>query len=375
MKYNKLLISAVSVTAAVTLLAGCVSAGSGKSGKKDKDNNTDDYEVCETTSALAGDSYYLADDGGVGYANSAYKSGDYAYEDVEWETESYDYEYTEDLSYETGSTSGSDGKVLDPEAERLLIRIVSIDVKTTTYDDLCNNVTEKINEYGGYVEYLSAYGTGEVEDLRSAYYTIRVPAENLDALIESLDGKCTIVSQSESTSDVTLDYVDTQSYLEALQIEQEQLMEMLDQATDLDTILVLQSELTDIRYEIEYAESCLRVMENQVSYATLNLSITEITDKTAQEEEEEKLKEQEEEAKPEPTYAEQIAETFNESLENVKEFFKDAFLELVSVSIVLVPILVVVIIAVIIICVKISKYKKAKKAAAKKEEEDKVKKE
>ena len=93
------------------------------------------------------------------------------------------------------------------------------------------------------------------------------------------------------------------------------------------------------------------------------------------EEEEEKLKEQEEEAKPEPTYAEQIAETFNESLENVKEFFKEAFLELVSVSIVLVPILVIVIIAVIIICVKISKYKKAKKAAAKKEEEDKVKKE
>ena len=374
MKYNKLLISAVSITAAVTLLAGCAAAGSGKSGKKDKQPDNDvTYEACETTVAMADDSYYLTDDAGVSYANSSYKSGDYAYDDVELEYDSY--EYTEDLSYENGSSSDSNGKVLDPETERLLIRTVSMDVKTTTYDVLCNNVTSKINEYGGYIEYLSATGTGEPDDLRYAYYTIRVPAENLDALIESLDGNCTVVSKSESTSDVTLDYVDTQSYLEALQIEQEQLMEMLDQATDLDTILVLQSELTDVRYEIEYAESCLRVMENQVSYATLNLSVTEITDKAAQEEEEEKLKEQEEEAKPEPTYAEQIAETFNESLENVKEFFKEAFLELVSVSIVLVPILVIVIIAVIIICVKISKYKKAKKAAAKKEEEDKVKKE
>lgn len=366
MKYNKLLISAVSITAAVTLLAGCAAAGSGKTGKKDKPDNDVTYEACETSVAMA-------DDGGVGYAASSYKSGDYAYDDVEGEYDSY--EYTEDLSYENGSSSDSNGKVLDPETERLLIRTVSMDVKTTTYDVLCNNVTSKINEYGGYIEYLSATGTGEPDDLRYAYYTIRVPAENLDALIESLDGNCTVVSKSESTSDVTLDYVDTQSYLEALQIEQEQLMEMLDQATDLDTILVLQSELTDVRYEIEYAESCLRVMENQVSYATLNLSVTEITDKAAQEEEEEKLKEQEEEAKPEPTYAEQIAETFNESLENVKEFFKEAFLEIVSVSIVLVPILVIVIIAVIIICVKISKYKKAKKAAAKKEEEDKVKKE
>ena len=56
MKYNKLLISAVSITAAVTLLAGCAAAGSGKSGKKDKPDNDVTYEACETTVAMAGDS-------------------------------------------------------------------------------------------------------------------------------------------------------------------------------------------------------------------------------------------------------------------------------------------------------------------------------
>ena len=57
MKYNKLLISAVSITAAVTLLAGCAAAGSGKSGKKDKQPDNDvTYEACETTVAMAGDS-------------------------------------------------------------------------------------------------------------------------------------------------------------------------------------------------------------------------------------------------------------------------------------------------------------------------------
>ena len=60
MKYNKLLISAVSITAAVTLLAGCAAAGSGKSGKKDKQPDNDvTYEACETT-------VDMADDGGVG---------------------------------------------------------------------------------------------------------------------------------------------------------------------------------------------------------------------------------------------------------------------------------------------------------------------
>lgn len=372
MKYRKLLISALSVTAAVTILAGCAAQAGGKS----KDKKTDDYEpaaaaecdedyYCAETVAYYDD--YSSNSGGLGYKSSttldAGEEWDYA-----------DYEYDSEYYYEdTSAVTDSSSKVLDPEAERLLIRTVSMEVKTTTYDELCNNVNNKINEYGGYIEYLSAYGTGEEEDLRYAYYTIRVPAENLDALIESLDGTCTVVSKSESTSDVTLDYVDTQAYLEALQIEYDQLLEMLDQTTDLDTILVLQSELTDIRYDIEYAESCLRVMENQVTYATLNLTVNEITEEKAQEEEEDKLKEQEEKEKPEPTFEDEIAETFNDSVESAKEFFKELFLGLVSVAIIVVPAAVIVIIAVIIICVKISKYKKAKKAAAKKEEEDKVK--
>ncbi|MBO4425641.1 MAG: DUF4349 domain-containing protein [Clostridiales bacterium] len=371
MKYRKLLISAVSITAAVTILAGCAAQSGGKS----KDKKTDDYEPAATAEC---DDYYCAetvayyDDYASSYdAGLSYKS-DVTLDAAEWEYTDYDYDsdyYYEDTSAVTDSSS----KVLDPEAERLLIRTVSMEVKTTTYDELCNNVNNKINEYGGYIEYLSAYGTGEEEDLRYAYYTIRVPAENLDALIESLDGTCTVVSKSESTSDVTLDYVDTQAYLEALQIEYDQLLEMLDQTTDLDTILVLQSELTDIRYDIEYAESCLRVMENQVTYATLNLTVNEITEEKAQEEEEDKLKEQEEKEKPEPTFEEEIAETFNASVENAKEFFKDLFLDLVSVAIIVVPIAVLVIIAVIVLCVVIHKKKKAKKAAAKKEEKEEVK--
>lgn len=379
MKYRKFLISAVSVTAALTLFAGCAA----QSGSNSKNKKNDDYEPATTTAACEEDYYYCEET--VGYyddwADSStsglgYKSnGSVEAAAGDWDYADYEYDYSDDYYYEDVSAdSSSNGKVLDPEVERLLIRTISMDVKTTAYDDLCNNVTAKINEYGGYIEYLSAYGTGEDDDMRYAYYTIRVPADKLDALVDSLDGTCTVVSKSESTSDVTLDYVDTQSYLAALELEEEQLMEMLDEAKDLDTILVLQNELTDVRYEIEWAESSLRVMENQVTYSTLNLSITEITPEKAQEEEEEKIEEQEKETKPEPTFEEEIAETFNESVENAKEFFKELFLSLVSVAIIVVPVAIIVIIAVIIICVKLHKLKKAKKAqkaSAKTEEENK----
>ena len=373
MKYRRLLISAVSVTAALTLLAGCAAQSGGKSKAKDKDDSepaetvacADDY-YCEETVAYY-DEYADSSSGGL-----SYKSSNTLDAAADWEYTDYDYDY--DYTYEDTSI-GSDGssKVLDPEAERLLIRTVGMEVKTTTYDDLCNNVNNKINEYGDYIEYLSAYGTGEEDDLRYAYYTIRVPADKLDALIDSLDGSCTVVSKYESTSDVTLDYVDTQAYLESLEIEYDQLLEMLDQTTDLDTILILQNELADVRYEIEYCESCLRVMENQVTYATLNLTINEITEKKAQEEEEERIEEKEKENKPEPTFEEEIAETFNESVENAKEFFKGLLLDLVSVAIIVVPIVVLVIIAVIVLCVVLHKKKKARKAAAKKEEKEEIK--
>jgi len=74
--------------------------------------------------------------------------------------------------------------------------------------------------------------------------------------------------------------VDTQSRLASLRVEQEALMEMLEQATDLDTLFAIQSRLTDVRYQLESYESQLRTYDNLVDYTTITVDVYEVQRET-----------------------------------------------------------------------------------------------
>lgn len=240
---------------------------------------------------------------------------------------------------------------VDPAKGRLLIRNVNITAETRDFDNVRNAVEDKVRELGGYIERSGISGTGTAGSLHNATYVIRIPAEKLDALIETVGSNCTVTNSSESTTDVTLSYVDTKARLDSLRVEQEQLMELLKQAKDLDSIIVLQNRITEIRYQIESAESTLRVLENQVTYATLSLRIREVM-----------------EIKPqEPphidTYGEKIVKTFKNSLKNIGEFFKGVFLVLVAVSPVLVPLIIITVVGILILVNAIKKGKKRRAAA------------
>lgn len=61
-------------------------------------------------------------------------------------------------------------------------------------------------------------------------------------------------------------------------------MELLAQADNMTDLLEIESRLTDIRAELESYTSQLKVLENQIDYATLSLSLTEVTEYTPVEE-------------------------------------------------------------------------------------------
>ena len=250
-----------------------------------------------------------------------------------------------------GSNQSQSQTNVDPEKGRLLIRTVTMAAETKEFESARQSIEDKVKELGGYIENSGVSGTGKTGSLRRANFRIRVPADKLDELISTVGSGCTVTSTSESTSDVTLNYVDTKAKLESLRVEQKQLTELLGQAKDLDSIIVLQNRLTEVRYQIESAESTLRVLENQVSYATLSLNIREVMEIKPQE------------APHVDTYGEKVAKTFKQSLHNIGEFFKGLFLVLVAVSPVLVPMIVITVIGIIIIVTSVKKSRKKRAAA------------
>ena len=235
----------------------------------------------------------------------------------------YEGEYYEEAggSAPTGSES--------VRAGRKLIRTVHLDVETMEFDKLLSYVKEKTAELGGYVENMdiyngstfyggSYYGTG-YRDYRNGSLTLRIPKDKLDGFITIVEDNSNITNRSEKEVDVTLDYVDLDSHKAVLLAEQERLLALMEQAENIDEIIMLESRLSEIRYQIESMESQLRTYDNQIEYSTVYLNITEVIELTPVEPEEK-------------TTWERISEGFVDSLKNVGNGIKEFFIGLIIVS-------------------------------------------
>lgn len=183
------------------------------------------------------------------------------------------YEAADSISLNTSASASESGNV-----EQKLIKRVSMNAETEDLDALLAQLSQKISDLGGYVEYQELYNGSSYSSYRyrSANLTIRIPAARLGEFTEQVQGVSNVVSYNESQDDVTLTYVDTESRMNALKVEEERLLELLAKAENMSDLLEIEARLTDVRYELESTTSQLRVLENQVSYATVELNIDQV---------------------------------------------------------------------------------------------------
>lgn len=162
--------------------------------------------------------------------------------------------------------------------EQKLIKRVNIDAETEDLQALLPQITNKIGELGGYIESQELYNGSKFSTNRSrnVRMTVRIPAARLGEFTGQVEGLSNVTSYTETAEDVTLQYVDTESRVKALQVEQERLLELLAKAEDMDVLLKIEDRLTDVRYELERYASQLRALDNKVDYATVYLYIAQV---------------------------------------------------------------------------------------------------
>ena len=206
-----------------------------------------------------------------------------------------------------------------PGAEQKLIKTVHMDVETEDLEALLPQISAKIVQLNGYVESQELYNGSSYSSYRSrsANLTIRVPAESLSSFVEDVKGVSNVISYNESTDNVTLQYVSTESRMKALEVEQERLLELLAKAENMSDLLEIEARLTDVRYELENVTSQLRVLANQVDYATIYLYISQVKVYTETEEQ---------------TVWQRIGSGFKENLQDIGEDLTDFFVWVITYS-------------------------------------------
>ena len=238
------------------------------------------------------------------------------------------------------------------DTEQKLIKTVRMDVETEDLEALLPQINEKISALSGYVEEQELYNGSSYSSYRSrsASLTIRIPAADLNGFVENIKGVSNVVTYNESTENVTLTYVATESRMKALEVEQERLLELLSKAENMSDLLEIEARLTDVRYELENVTSQLRVLSNRVDYATVHLYISQVRVYT--------------ETEPQTVW-QRIGSGFKENLRDIGEDMTDFFVWIVTYSPQLVLWAVIIAVAVTVL-----KKKRATRKAAKEKKEE-----
>ncbi|MBQ3044518.1 MAG: DUF4349 domain-containing protein [Clostridia bacterium] len=250
---------------------------------------------------------------------------------------------TDDIVTESVADSSASGSKAS-ELNEKIIKTVDLSVETKEYDAYIAALSASVTAAGGYIESSSAdFGNGYSSN-RYATYTVRIPADKLGDFLVSAGKNGIITNKTEEQQNVTLEYVDLESRIEAYKTEKQTLTGLLEKAESLDNVLAIQERLSEVNYQIESYTSQLKVLENRVSYSTVTLRICEVERVT----------------EAEPTVWSRIKNRFADNLDDLVDWFKDAVVEIVGGLPVLVP-LAAVIAAAILILRKIIKKRKAKK--------------
>ncbi len=223
-------------------------------------------------------------------------------------------------------------------------------LETLDFDKTMTDLQQLIMDCGGFVQssnvtggdYSSIYGGTAVS--RTADYTIRIPVDKFKSVTDSLKNLGNVINSSTNADNITMQYTDTQSRLDAYKTEETRLLELLAKASSVEDMLAIETRLSDVRYNIESLTSQLKNWDSQVSYSTLTLSVREVAlyskDNAST-----------------VSYGEQIKQTFTHSLYALGSFFKGLLKFLVAIF----PALVVLgVIAVIVLLIVRAANKKKK---------------
>ena len=217
-------------------------------------------------------------------------------------------------------TPSADSSDINPDK---IIYSADTTIETTEFDETIAGLNELIAQYDGWIESSSVNGANYYSKSRgsasnrSASYTVRIPSENFQTLMNSLSTLGNIPYTHTYTQNVTAQYYDTQARMNAYKAQETKLLEMMDLAESVEDIIAIEEKLTDVRYMIESLQSSLNNWDRRVNYSTVDISVNEVSAYTPS-------------TPVKISYGERLVNSFVGSVKGAVEFFKDLLVFIVS---------------------------------------------
>ncbi len=159
--------------------------------------------------------------------------------------------------------------------ERKIVRNADLQLESDEPESVQQKITSIAESKNGFV----VESTQSSSDVRASrrdtvVMTVRVPAEKFaEAMTEIRAAANRVIVETVKSDDVTEEFIDTEARLKAKKALEAQFLEIMKRANTVNDALNVQSELSDVRAEIERIEGRLRFLENQTSLSTIKIRI------------------------------------------------------------------------------------------------------
>jgi len=159
--------------------------------------------------------------------------------------------------------------------DRKIVKTGSMTLEVGNITEAMNEVAEMADELNGYVVSSHKY---EYERGVSGRITIRVPFEKFEEAFARLRQLAiTVPYETTTAKDVTEEYVDLEAQLSNLQATEAQYLALMEEAENVEEMLMVQKELSKVRGEIEQIEGRMQYLEQTSETSLIEVNLEETT--------------------------------------------------------------------------------------------------
>lgn len=169
--------------------------------------------------------------------------------------------------------------------EEKLVYHCSLDIETLDYSGTITAIKDTIRKYDGVIQSENESDSGYnwyYENYRKTggtmhnYLEIRIPSADYDSFLSELDGVGKIISKSTNVDNISQQYYDTTTRIEALQIQEKNLLGMMEQCETIEDMLTVEERLIQVQYELNNLQTTKRYMDVDVAYSYVDINISEV---------------------------------------------------------------------------------------------------
>lgn len=170
--------------------------------------------------------------------------------------------------------SPANTKSIQPDWDKKIVKTAQLDAEVKDYHNYYRSIADKVRSVGGYI---SSEQQAQNEFRIENTLTVKVPVHRFDQAVALLLEAAEKVHQKRITSeDVTTEYVDGRSRLEAKRQVRLRYLDLLKQARNMEEVLTVQKEINAVQEDLETVAGRMEYLGQSAAMSTIHLTFYQV---------------------------------------------------------------------------------------------------